>query len=310
MDHDRLFKELLSTFFVEFVTLFFPEVASYLDADSVVLLDKEMFTDVTSGEKHVTDLVAKARFRGVDSFFIVHVETQSSAESGFPRRMYRYFSRLHDKHALPVYPIALFSYDVPARPEPDSYEVAFPDLAVLRFQFRVVQLNQLRWRDFLDRENPVAAALMAKMPIRDDERPKVKAECLRLLVTLRLDPARTRLISGFVDSYLKLTAEEERLFRREVLGIEPEKREVVMEIVTSWTEEGIRQGLEQGRVEGRRVEALELVRRQLVRRLGTLPPEADQRLGALPVDQLEALAEALLDFRDPTHLTAWLAEPR
>ena len=64
MDHDRLFKELLATFFVEFIELFFPELAEYLDRDSIEFLDKEVFTDVTHGEKHEADIVAKARFRG------------------------------------------------------------------------------------------------------------------------------------------------------------------------------------------------------------------------------------------------------
>jgi hypothetical protein len=41
-------------------------------------------------------------------------------------------------------------------------------------------------------------ALMAKMQIASNDRPKVKAECLRLLATLRLDPARSQFVSiGF-----------------------------------------------------------------------------------------------------------------
>jgi hypothetical protein len=36
------------------------------------------------------------------------------------------------------------------------------------------------------------------------DRPKVKAECLRLLVTLKLNPAKVQLISGFIDTDLKL----------------------------------------------------------------------------------------------------------
>ncbi|MEH1957297.1 hypothetical protein [Nostoc sp.] len=38
---------------------------------------------------------------------------------------------------------------------------------------------------FLTQLNPVAAALMSKMNIPTDERPQVKAECLRLLATLK-----------------------------------------------------------------------------------------------------------------------------
>ena len=39
MDHDSAFKELLSTFFVEFVELFLPDVAAYLDPDSLEFLN-------------------------------------------------------------------------------------------------------------------------------------------------------------------------------------------------------------------------------------------------------------------------------
>src|SRR3989442_1042299 len=67
-DHDRLFKELLTTFFVEFVDLFLPDVSEYLEHDSLEFLDKELFTDVTSGERHEADVVVRARFRGEDAF--------------------------------------------------------------------------------------------------------------------------------------------------------------------------------------------------------------------------------------------------
>src|SRR5262245_24576370 len=110
IDHDRLFKELLSTFFVEFLELFVPQLAA-LDPASLSFLDKELFTDVSSGERHEVDLLARARLRNRDSFFLVHVENQAQPQADFARRMFRYFSRLHDKHLLPVYPIAVFSHE-------------------------------------------------------------------------------------------------------------------------------------------------------------------------------------------------------
>ncbi|MDJ0536223.1 MAG: hypothetical protein QNJ70_27655 [Xenococcaceae cyanobacterium MO_207.B15] len=51
------------------------------------------------------------------------------------------------------------------------------------------------------------------MEITTKNRLKVKAECLRLLVTLRLDEAKMQLISGFIDSYLHLNESEERIFQ-------------------------------------------------------------------------------------------------
>ncbi len=53
MDHDRLFKELLSTFFVEFVDLFLPDISAALDRTvAVVPMDKEIFTDVPPIKPH------------------------------------------------------------------------------------------------------------------------------------------------------------------------------------------------------------------------------------------------------------------
>ena len=42
MDHDRLFKELLSTFFLEFLELFLPDVSAALDRSGEVLLLHEL----------------------------------------------------------------------------------------------------------------------------------------------------------------------------------------------------------------------------------------------------------------------------
>ena len=92
-DHDRLFKELLTTFFIEFLDLFLPEVSAFLEPDSIAFLDKEVFTDVTAGEKYEADIVARARFRGRDAFFLIHVEDQSYDMAGFPRRMFHYAAR-------------------------------------------------------------------------------------------------------------------------------------------------------------------------------------------------------------------------
>ncbi len=131
IDHDANFKRLLTTFFHEFVALFLPEVSAYLDPTTPVeFLDKEIFTDLTSGERREVDLIAKVRFRDQDAFFLIHVENQASTRPNFPRRMFRYFAWLHEKYDLPVYPIALLSYDAPQRPEPDQYQVAFPDTTV------------------------------------------------------------------------------------------------------------------------------------------------------------------------------------
>ena len=226
-DHDQMFKELLTTFFVEFLDLFLPQVLEYLDPESLTFLDKEIFTDILAGEELEADLVARARFRGQEAFFLLHIESQAQHKKEFAERMFRYYFWLYEKYRLPIYPIVLFSFDSPRKPQPDTFRLSFPDFEALAFNFRVIQLNRLHWRDYVNRANPVASALMAKMRIAKKDRPRVKAECLRLLLTLRLNPAKMRFIFGFVDTYLRLSRAEQDEYR-ETLALEkmtPAERE-------------------------------------------------------------------------------------
>jgi hypothetical protein len=109
---------------------------------------------------------------------LLHVKNQSTGKARFNQRMFFYFAELHREYRLPVYPIAVLSFDEPERSESNQYCIALPELDVLTFNFQSIQLNRLNWRDFLQYQNPVAAALMAKMSIDEKDRPKVKVECL------------------------------------------------------------------------------------------------------------------------------------
>jgi hypothetical protein len=216
IDHDQLFKRLLREFFGEFVALFLPSVASYLDPTSIEFLDKELYTEKQPGEKRNADLVAKARFRGVTAYFLIHIEPESSRRrkrGAFAWRMFDYFALLTREHRLPVYPVALLSYDTPRNLEADSLHIEFPDKTVLEFRFTVIQLNRLNWRDYLQHDNPAAAALMAKMGFAPEERVEVKKESLRMIARLKYEPEKTRLLSRFVDTYLRLNAEEQIRFK-------------------------------------------------------------------------------------------------
>ena len=165
------------------------------------------------------------------------------------------------------------------------------------FNFLTIQLNQLDWRAFLTQRNPVAAALMSKMKIDPADRPKVKVECLRMIANLKLDKARTFQLSGFIDNYLQLNPVEEQQFQVEVDTIKlPKERQDVMEITTSWMEEGI--------IKGERA----LTIRLLTKKVGNLSPELLARVSGLSIERVEALAEALLDFKHVGDLERWLGD--
>ncbi len=62
----------------------------------------------------------------------------------------------------------------------------------------------------------------------------------------------------------------------------------------------------QGRREGLQEGELAMALRLLRRRCGDLSAQQVADVRALPLERLEALAEALLDFQGPADLDAWL----
>ena len=94
-------------------------------------------------------------------------------------------------------------------------------------------------------------------------------------------------------------------------------REDLMEIATipakdlrhtRVAQEWIEEGRLEGEARGRAAEAAAVTLRLLNRRCGLLTDAITARIQALPLETLEALAEALLDFRGPSDLAAWLEE--
>ncbi len=80
------------------------------------------------------------------------------------------------------------------------------------------------------------------------------------------------------------------------------------ELIEEGRQEGRQEGLQLGEAEGRRAEAASMTLRQLTRRFGPLSEATTARIQPLPLERLEALADALLDFRGAADLTAWLEE--
>ncbi len=77
-----------------------------------------------------------------------------------------------------------------------------------------------------------------------------------------------------------------------------EEKEQIMQITTSWKEEG--------RLEGRLEEKLAIALRQLNRKLGSLSEETTERIESLESNQLDILTEDLLDMTSFDDLQNWL----
>ncbi|WP_083910700.1 Rpn family recombination-promoting nuclease/putative transposase [Salsuginibacillus kocurii] len=135
MPHDQqLFKQLLTTYFTEFLDAFFPAALEHIDTTHLTFLEQEIFTDIVNQDKRVVDLLVETKIKGEDGLIIVYVEAQSAPEANFHQRMFHYFSRIYEKYQRRILPITIFSHRS-TRSEPDSLQVTFPFFHVLPFTF-------------------------------------------------------------------------------------------------------------------------------------------------------------------------------
>jgi len=270
-----------------------------------------MFTDVTRGDKHRIDILVETRLKGESGIVLVHVENQASAEKDFAERMFIYFSRLYQKHRCRVVPIAIFTYPE-KRNEPDRFKLLFPFMPVLDFHFLTLELNKHNWQDYIQSNNPVAAALLSKMGYQKKERVQVKLEFLRMLVRMELDPARMTLLTGFFETYLILNEEEERKLEEEIGKVDEKEAKRMIEITTSWEEKGRVKGRMEGRMEGKAEGKAEgqasLLLRQLKKKFGYLPVEMENRVMSMPVEKLQELAEAIFDLETIDDVNSFISK--
>jgi len=76
---------------------------------------------------------------------------------------------------------------------------------------------------------------------------------------------------------------------------------------TRAVQDWLAEGRQEGRQEGEAREAAKMTLRLLNRRCGPLTGATTTQIQALPLEQLESLADALLDFQGPADLATWLA---
>jgi len=298
IDHDRLFKELLQEFFNEFIQAFFPSIFNELDFSYLRFLQQEIFTDITSGQKHIVDLLAETRLKNEESLILIHVENQAQYQPNFHQRMFVYYSRLYEKFRKNIIPIAVFSYDIP-REEPDTLTLGLNSQHFLYFNYLSLELRKKNWRDFVRSKNPAALALMSKMGFTPKERVQVKLEFIRMLLTLELNPARMSLLTSFFESYLSLDRDESEEFNRKVEKLPPEEVKKVQEITTSWHEKGRKEGKREGKLEGKLEGRLEgqrqLLAKQMEKRFSRLPASWKKEIFNFSEEKLAALGEEILE---------------
>ncbi|RDW17535.1 transposase [Oceanobacillus arenosus] len=257
--HDQLSKEIINTFFKEFLEAFFPNVHDNIDFHAIKPLSEEVYTNVLKGKTRRLDIVIETTLKNTEVVVIVHVEPQSYKQDDFHERMYHYFSMLYNKYQKPIVPIAVFTYK--ENWEKSQYTMELPFFHVLTFNYMTLHLRKKNWREYIQSDNPAAAALMSQMGYTEEDKVQVKKEFLRMITRMQLDPAKQRIIYGYFETYLKLTKEEEEQLMAEVEKL-PEA-EKIMEIPISYEEKGKEIGRKEGEEIGVKKVVMEMLKKGL-----------------------------------------------
>ena len=227
----------------------------------------------------------EVKLKGQDTLIIIHVEPQSTYRKDFQQRMYHYFSLLYNKYRKPILPIAIFSYDE-KHMEHNQFTIGFPFFHVMTFNYLMLELKKMNWREYLQSDNPVAAALLGKMGYREEEKVQVKMEFLRMMLKMELNPARARFINDFFEQYLKLDDKGEEELMRKISQLD--NAEEFTQLPNSWEERGIRKGIEQGIERGMKEGKIEVVLKMLEE---GLPIEIIVKVTDLDKEAIEGLSK-------------------
>jgi hypothetical protein len=169
---------------------------------------------------------------------------------------------------------------------------------ILDFRFAVIDLGRLEAREYARKLNAAAMALSARMRMDPVSRISLAVDFIHNTMRANWTPSELDAFSRFYFAYQEFVGKEGLKLRRKLASIRNMRipKEVLRRNPFVWI--GIAEGREEGEIE--------LVLRQLNRRLGALVPRQQQAIRRLTLKSIEALGEALLDFHAKTDLTRWL----
>jgi hypothetical protein len=285
-DYDSPWKEALRLYLRSFMHLCFPKVEARIDwTRPAEFLDKELqqiTREAEAGKQYVDMLIKVWLVDGSEEWILLHIEVQHRMDPDFPARLYRYNYRVFDVYGKRVATLAILA-DADPNWRPARYESEVLGCRV-QFDFLVCKLLDLVADETRLRAScePSAIVVLANWAVqqsaRDDERRlALKWDLTRRLYGMGLEKLDILELYRLVDWLLRLPAELEARFRRQLYEFEAQQ---IMPYVTSIEQYGIEKGLEQGLEQGRVLNCRQNIFALLEARFGQVPSLVRERVQA------------------------------
>ncbi len=298
---DSPWKQILESYFPQFMAFFFPEAYSQIDWDrGFDFLDAELqqiTLEADTGKRIVDKLVKVYLKNGKEQWIAAHVEIQNQKENEFSERVFIYFARLRDKFRRKVASFAVLG-DTDKNWRPQAFGEETLGCGV-QFYFPIVKLVDWKKRkeELEASHNPFAMVVQAHLvaqATKDNKSQERRRKRKFLLMKIMYEQGYPRQeiidLFRFIDWVLTLPPELAKSFRNELIAYEGEKN---MPYITSIERDGEARG------------ETKLIVRLLKRQVGQISEETASKIGDLPIEQLEQLGEDLLDFKSSQDLADW-----
>ena len=291
-DYDSPWKEVIESFFPQFLQFFFSQAYTVIDwTQPYEFLDKELQQLEADAEvgKRLVDKVAKVWLLGGEqAWVLVHVEVQGQYDSQFTERMYTYNYRLFDRHKQRVISLAVLA-DEQANWRPASYSYELGGCRVsLEFPVAKILEYDAQWETLEQSTNPFSVVVMAHLKTKaTHQNPESRLQWKLSLTRRLLERGYSRRdilgLFRFIDWIMVLPEELARGFKAELRSYEEARR---MRYVTSVERLAKQEGLEEGRAEG-----IEQGIEQGILRMGrdSVIEVLETRFGELPISLVEAV---------------------
>jgi hypothetical protein len=304
MSHDQTFKNLLRTFFYDFLTLFLPEIAANVDPKDIEFVNTEDFTDWPVGPRRAADLVARVTPHNQGPLVVlVHTEIEAEPDADFGFRLWEYNAMLTMRFHPVVITVALLPFMTGNGIELARYvETAFGQ-DYIKLEYWRIPLHGLKAEDYLAAGPALGAAFAALMRPGSGGTVDLKYAITNRLDQGDIDEPTQHMLLDFLKIYLILTDEEQAQYEARLT---PEGDRTMAAVEQTWSERLIAQGVEQGIQEGVLRGKRQTVIRQTQERFGTIPAGLEERLAGLDEATLDGLLVRIVHVASADELMAGL----
>jgi hypothetical protein len=336
-DQDSPWKDIIESYFPEFMTFFLPNVAEKINwARGYEFLDKELqkVVRLAVDKRRYVDKLVKVwdRTANKSAWILLHIEVQGQSEADFALRMYTYQYRIFDRYRRKVATFVIFTDDSPTwKPTEYHYSVHGSELI---WRYTAVKLieYQSQWDKLEADRNPFAIVVMAHLQTlqtrKDDaQRYFWKSQIIRSLYKRGHSATDVFNLFRFIDWLMLLPPQLEAKLDDELSKYEEEQK---MPYISRYElramekgeqkgriegeqkgriegeQKGRIEGEQKGRIEGEQKGGVKILLQMLQRRYGTITESLQTEISSLSLAQLEELGSAILEFNHKVDLIIWL----